>query len=189
MPQAERAASLQLWYCAGAVSCQRSWPILPCFRLKDCGPVSSKFHFISKLCMLRVSCASLRTAPHLDHDRHLCMLESPSASTRPSCRVCVYVPASVHIKICGQALVVNLCSSDCAVHGSQFLTLRFQVAVTLCVPALACLALWACMRPPTPSIMFAAAITAVYTAGIIAVRTFLLELQYQVRHMQSSGVL
>ncbi|KAK9835008.1 hypothetical protein WJX81_003847 [Elliptochloris bilobata] len=54
-----------------------------------------------------------------------------------------------------------------------------QVAAVLCLPAVACAIIWACLRPPAPSLQFAAVVAAVYGLGIVACRTFLLERQYQ----------
>lgn len=51
----------------------------------------------------------------------------------------------------------------------------------LCLPAVACAAAWACLRPPAPSLQFAAVLAAVYALGITASRAVLLERQYQVR--------
>lgn len=55
-----------------------------------------------------------------------------------------------------------------------------QVAAVLCLPAVACAAVWACLRPPAPSLQFAAVLAAVYALGIAASRAVLLERQYQV---------
>lgn len=96
--------------------------------------------------------------------------------------LCVH---SYRVRVCA-CLLAFAHGSLQACHGvleydANLPVLHFQVAGAVCVPALACLALWACLRPPEPSLKFAAAIAAVFAAGIVACRAFLLELQYQAR--------
>ena len=55
-----------------------------------------------------------------------------------------------------------------------------QVAAVLCLPALAGAAAWACLRPPAPSLHFAAMLAAVYGLGVAACRAVFLERRYQV---------
>lgn len=58
---------------------------------------------------------------------------------------------------------------------------RKQLAAVVCLPALACAAVWACVRPSQLSLGFAAGVAGVYALGIAICRTFAMELQYQAR--------